>query len=86
MHLSTLRSIGDLVIIYSGQGPSEAAELLNSQVLNAGIRRLGEEHPDMVSSTVWAVHDHSFQGRWEEAESPRLRLVEGKRVRGIFTR
>ena len=86
VHLSTLRSIGDLVIIYSGQGPSEAAELLNSQVLNAGIRRLGEEHPDMVSSTVWAVHDHSFQGRWEEAESPRLRLVEGKRVRGIFTR
>ncbi|KAJ5651966.1 hypothetical protein N7507_009392 [Penicillium longicatenatum] len=65
-----------LAIAYRNQGRLEEAKQLGVQVMEARKSKLGEDHPDTLTSIANLASTYWNQGRWEEAEQLFVQVVE----------
>jgi len=65
-----------LALSLSKQGRSKEAEELLVQVVKAGKRDLGQEHPDTLTSVANLASAFWNQGRWKEAEELQVQVME----------
>jgi len=68
-HPDTLRTVGNLAIVYRNQGRYGEAETLYKQVLTGQETQLGPKHPDTLRTVGNLAIIYRNQGRYGEAET-----------------
>ncbi|PGG99111.1 hypothetical protein AJ79_08675, partial [Helicocarpus griseus UAMH5409] len=79
-YIGLLQKVGDC--LYS-DGRYNEAEALFSDMMALQLRKIGNEHPDTLTSMANLASTYGNQGRWKEAEELELQVMEiRKRVLG----
>lgn len=63
------------------QNEWKRAEMLLLRVSDARRQKLGEDHPDRLSSMSNLASAYWHQGSWQEAESLFVRVIKGRKLR-----
>ncbi|KAI2669860.1 hypothetical protein LCP963914a_9880 [Penicillium roqueforti] len=66
---------------YRKQGLWDEAEQLEVQVMETRKTKLGEDHPDTLTSMANLALTYSNQGRWDEAEQLQVQLMETRKTK-----
>ncbi|GAQ02680.1 hypothetical protein ALT_0001 [Aspergillus lentulus] len=66
---------------YSLEGQWEKTEKLQVQVMETRKTKLGEDHPDTLTSMGSLASMYWNQGRWEEAEKLQVQVMETRKRR-----
>ncbi|CAG8885187.1 unnamed protein product, partial [Penicillium egyptiacum] len=59
----------------------EEAEQLGLQVMKSRKAKLGEHHPDTLSSMASLASTYQRQGQWEEAEQLGLQVMKSRKAK-----
>ncbi|RDW56493.1 hypothetical protein BP5796_13134 [Coleophoma crateriformis] len=60
--------MANLAVTYSQQGRQDEAEPLKKRVMEISKEKLGEDHPDTLTSMANLAETYRNQGRWDKAE------------------
>jgi hypothetical protein len=71
--------MGNLASIYQNQGRLAEAEELEVKVMDRMITKLGEDHPDTLTSMGNLAFTYRSQGRLTEAEALEIRVKAKRR-------
>ncbi|KAJ5393627.1 uncharacterized protein N7487_011268 [Penicillium crustosum] len=70
-----------LARVHYDEGRWEAAEQLELQVMETRKTKLGEDHPDTLTSMANLASTYRNQGRWEEAEQLFVQVIETRKTK-----
>ncbi|OOQ91280.1 putative tpr domain protein [Penicillium brasilianum] len=78
---TALKGTAILAEAYWNQGRWEEAEQLFVQVMESRKSKLGEDHPDTLTSMHNLALTYQDQGRWEEAEQLQVQVMETRKTK-----
>ncbi|CAG8063314.1 unnamed protein product [Penicillium nalgiovense] len=70
-----------LARVHYDEGHWEEAEQLEVQVMESRKTKLGEDHPDTLTSMANLAVTYRNQGRWEEAEQLEVQVMETRKTK-----
>ncbi|KAJ5503479.1 hypothetical protein N7463_006353 [Penicillium fimorum] len=70
-----------LAHVHYNEGRWDEAEQLEVQVVETSKTKLGEDHPDTLSSMANLALTYKNQGRWDEAEQLQIQVMETRKTK-----